>query len=85
MSPYTCVCHEWASVPAPLMSLILLRRHCWRVSVPWCEWKESLCKLLLHACREGATLSGRMCAYKILNAAPELARSEQREPAMALA
>ncbi|CAL5218693.1 g403 [Coccomyxa viridis] len=34
---------------------------------------------------EGATLSGRMCAYKILNAAPELARSKQKEPAMALA
>lgn len=40
--------------------------------------------LLLLWCREGATLSGRMCAYKILNAAPELARSQQ-EPAMALA
>ena len=37
------------------------------------------------ACREGATLSGRMCAYKILNAAPELARTKQREPSMALA
>ncbi|CAK0773200.1 hypothetical protein CVIRNUC_004040 [Coccomyxa viridis] len=34
---------------------------------------------------EGATLSGRMCAYKILKAAPELARSKQREPSMALA
>ena len=37
------------------------------------------------ACREGATLSGRMCAYKILKAAPELARLKQREPTMALA
>ena len=35
--------------------------------------------------REGATLSGRMCAYKILRAAPELVRSGQRESAMVAA
>jgi hypothetical protein len=29
--------------------------------------------LAYRACREGATLSGRLCAYKILEAAPDLA------------
>ncbi len=55
------------------------------VEVPWCWWEELLCDFLVRLCREGATLSGRMCAYKILDAAPELARSKQKEPAMALA
>jgi zeta-carotene desaturase len=46
------------------------------------EWggKGLTLTCVLAVCREGATLSGRMCAYKILEAAPSLA--QQRSAAV---